>query len=586
TKFESNKRDAIADGKDPVTFTATVVDRKGGPAPKVLVKFIVTKGSGTLSKAEVTTDEYGVAKVMLTSVVGGWIDVTAKVASDTETTGKKASTDFFVDINPHDKRSLFYFDPVEILANGKTTSTLWVQIYGTDGSQIKYAENHLAISVQDMQEQGVAAKTTYSPVEMAQTTYYWSKSLFSGKKAGKIKVSLIYMGKETALNTELTFKADVTTAKIATLTADKNVALDNGKDAITFTATVKDAGGNPAPNVEVKFTPTKDGKLSAPTATTDEHGVAKVTLTSQVAGKVGVSAKTAVDTEGKTTSVIFKVDVTTARIDLFRTNKTVAVGNGNDGITFTAVVKDAGGNPAPNVEVKFTPTKDGKLSAPTAITDEYGVAQVSLTSQVAGRVGVNAKTAVDTGGKTITVTFTEAQYKLGGLSATQVVSQHVSTITVSAVVTTDHGQPVKGVKVLMTAPMDSSCFSDSKGRVSFQLTESREVSRVVVLNLAKDSKSMPVNFIRNFYLDLKTHPNYDGGFKADGHRLFEARGRGTKTVYISAEVSVINGYKWDGALIRPGIEDFDVTDKMRTVGGYCHLEGDYITPSMVCEVKR
>ncbi|EMY3521081.1 hypothetical protein AAIP46_003388 [Yersinia ruckeri] len=138
----------------------------------------------------------------------------------------------------------------------------------------------------------------------------------------------------------------------------------------------------------------------------------------------------------------------------------------------------------------------------------------------------------------------------------------------------------------MTEPMDLSCFSDSKGLVSFQLTESQEVSRVVVLKLAKDTKSMPVNFIRNFYLDLETHANYNGGFKADGHKLFEARGRRKKTVYISAAVLVINGYKWDGALIRPGIKNFDVTDKMRTVGGYCHLEGDYITPSMVCELKR
>ncbi|EKN4184259.1 Ig-like domain-containing protein, partial [Yersinia ruckeri] len=180
----------------------------------------------------------------------------------------------------------------------------------------------------------------------------------------------------------------------------------------------------------------------------------------------------------------------------------------------------------------------------------------------------------------------EANYKLGALSATQVVYKYISTITVSAVVTTDNGQPVQGVNVLMTAPMDSSSFSDSKGRVSFQLSKSREEGSVVVLKLGKDTKSMPINFIRSFYLDLETHSNYDGGFKADGRWLFEARGRGKKTVCLSADVSLINGYKWDGALIRPGIEDFYVTDKMRTVGGYCHLEGDYITPSMVCEEKR
>ncbi|MCW6673216.1 inverse autotransporter beta domain-containing protein, partial [Yersinia ruckeri] len=223
------------------------------------------------------------------------------------------------------------------------------------------------------------------------------------------------------------FIADVTTAKIATLTTDKAVAVDDGKAAITFTATVKDAGGNLAPNTKVQFT-TTEGALSKTEATTDEHGVATVTLTSRVAGKVDVSAKTAVDTEGKTTSVTFTADVTTAKIATLTTDKAVAVDDGKAAITFTATVKDAGGNLAPNTKVQFT-TTEGALSKTEATTDEHGVATVTLTSRVAGKVDVSAKTAVDTEGKTTSVTFTA-----------DVTTAKIATLTTDKAVAVDDGK--------------------------------------------------------------------------------------------------------------------------------------------------
>ncbi|TBL65999.1 Ig-like domain-containing protein, partial [Hafnia paralvei] len=103
----------------------------------------------------------------------------------------------------------------------------------------------------------------------------------------------------------VTFKADTATAKVDALTADKTEATDDGKDAITFTAVVKDAAGAVVPNVEVTLT-TTGGALSEKTVTTDDKGVVKVTLTDTAVEAVTVTATTPFDTKGKTASVTFK----------------------------------------------------------------------------------------------------------------------------------------------------------------------------------------------------------------------------------------------------------------------------------------
>ncbi|MEB5958333.1 hypothetical protein MXE97_27310, partial [Escherichia coli] len=217
-------------------------------------------------------------------------------------------------------------------------------------------------------------------------------------------------------------------------------------------------------------------------------------------------------------------------------------------------------------------------------TDNSGVAKIALTSTQVGKITVSAKATADSQGKEASVTFVGPE--LGALGVgMQYVGKDESKMNIYSVVKFN-GKPVQGVEVEMIKPRRSSALSDSRGRVSFEVTSSKELSEDVIIQLNNQSKTTRISFVRSFYLDLETHWNYDGGFRADGHDLFEARGHREKTVKLPASTSYINGYKWDGALIRPGISDFEITDKMRTLGGYCHLEGDYVQPSMVCEENR
>ncbi|MFJ5323779.1 Ig-like domain-containing protein, partial [Pectobacterium parvum] len=110
---------------------------------------------------------------------------------------------------------------------------------------------------------------------------------------------------------------------------------------------------------------------------------------------------------GKSATVAFTADVTTAIVTSLTPDITTAQADNMTPVTFTATVKDSSGHLAPNTDISFT-TTDGTLSQTTAITNANGEATVSLTSATIGDITVTAKVnnnAADTG-KSATVAFT------------------------------------------------------------------------------------------------------------------------------------------------------------------------------------
>lgn len=75
----------------------------------------------------------------------------------------------------------------------------------------------------------------------------------------------------------------------SSLTAAPSAATADGRDAVTLTATARDASGAPLPGVVATFAVTGAASLSSSTATTGADGAAAVTLTSTVAGGKNVS---------------------------------------------------------------------------------------------------------------------------------------------------------------------------------------------------------------------------------------------------------------------------------------------------------
>ncbi|BAT41861.1 intimin type alpha [Escherichia albertii] len=175
---------------------------------------------------------------------------------------------------------------------------------------------------------------------------------------------------------------------VTDFTADKTSAKADNVDTITYTATVKKNGVAQA-NAPVTFSIVSGtATLGANSAKTDGNGKATVTLKSGTPGQVVVSAKTAEMTSPLNASAVIFVDQTKASITEIKADKTTAVANGKDAVTYTVKVMK-NGQPLSGEEVSFTTTL-GALSKPSEKTDANGYAKVTLTSTTQGKSLVSA----------------------------------------------------------------------------------------------------------------------------------------------------------------------------------------------------
>jgi adhesin/invasin len=212
-----------------------------------------------------------------------------------------------------------------------------------------------------------------------------AKITLSSTVAGDAQVA-VKIGSSASVNAPVVnFTADSATAGIdsSDLTVDKTTLVANNTEFATYTAIVKDAGGNLVPGLSVNWT-TSNGTLSGATSTTGTDGKATITLRSTVAGNAQVTA--AINgTPVNASNVTFTADTATATIgsgDL-TVDKTNVVANDTDIATYTALVKDANGNAVQNYSIKWT-TDLGTLSGTTSNTDVDGKATITLKGTKAG----------------------------------------------------------------------------------------------------------------------------------------------------------------------------------------------------------
>jgi adhesin/invasin len=211
----------------------------------------------------------------------------------------------------------------------------------------------------------------------------------SSKSANLVKVTVREpSGQE--INSDVTFTADTSSAKVTELTVDQNTVLANGVSFVTVTATLKDANGNPVPaNTPVTWSSTA-GQLSNTSSVTDANGIATITFKTTTSGAINVTATAA---QGNATVTINALpDSSTAKIVTITPSATNVVANsGNSVITVT--VHDVNGNPVPaNTPVGWT-TSLGTLSAPLTYTDANGIATVTLSSTTIGVANIVATAA-------------------------------------------------------------------------------------------------------------------------------------------------------------------------------------------------
>jgi len=169
-----------------------------------------------------------------------------------------------------------------------------------------------------------------------------------------------------------------------TLIADKVQAIADGREAITFTATVKDVNGIPIAGQPTGFKPTLGTSpfITSPRYT-DNNGMAVIHLTypptqSNLLNTVISMSATSGGVTSNSVNVTY-IKPSPALVTLVA-DKTLAKADGIDKITFTATAKDDNGFPIPyqNISFNVSPGADRYLSP--VYTNANGVAVIHLSS--------------------------------------------------------------------------------------------------------------------------------------------------------------------------------------------------------------
>ncbi|HBB3007819.1 TPA: hypothetical protein KAB45_005164, partial [Escherichia coli] len=203
----------------------------------------------------------------------------------------------------------------------------------------------------------------------------------------------------SSLSQNVTFIADVSTAKIADLVVTQDGSVADGATANTLQVKVTDAFGNTLDGQTVSVT-AGNGATVAPTVITGPDGTVEISVTSQTAGTSVVTAS--INNSSLSRDVMFIADIRTAQIADLVVIKDGSVADGAMANMLRARVTDAFGNTLGGQTVSVT-ADNSAMVASTVITGPDGTVEISVTSQTAGTSTVTA--SINSSSQSRNVTF-------------------------------------------------------------------------------------------------------------------------------------------------------------------------------------
>ncbi|PLR37687.1 hypothetical protein CYR23_04670 [Chimaeribacter arupi] len=371
TALTVNKRLVLANGTDQAIYTATVTDAQGNPVANQTVNW--TTGFGTLSAPASTTGTDGTATISLTSLQAGAAIVNAQAGSSAPRAAEEVT---------------FTGDPATVTIASITHDKSTALANGSD--TITYTAN-----VRDINDNAVPGQTitfttnlgTLGTVTAVTNAAGQAQTTVTSVQAGTASVGASLANGTPVTATPATFIADAATARINSVTVDRTTALANGSDAVTYTATVTDANNNALPDIVVNWATTL-GTLAGVQSSTGADGLATITLRSTTAGDAQVNAQLSGGAASAAPVVTFTPDAGTAQITSLTVDKTTALANGTDALTYTATVADANGNLLANQTVTLTTDRGTFANGGTGQTNAAGQMVLPLVSTQAGPVAV------------------------------------------------------------------------------------------------------------------------------------------------------------------------------------------------------
>ncbi|HFT7721195.1 TPA: Ig-like domain-containing protein, partial [Escherichia coli] len=368
-----------ADGATANTLRVRVTDAFGNVLAGQTVS--VTADNSAMVASSVITGPDGTVEISVTSQTAGTSTVTASINNSSQS----RNVTFIADVRTAQIADLEVIkDGSE--ADGSTANTLRARVTDAFGNALA------GQTVSVLADNGATVASTVSTepdgtVEISVTS----------QTAGISTVTATI--NNSTLSQNVTFIADVRTAKIADLVVIKDDSVADGAMANMLRARVTDAFGNTLAGQTVSVT-AGNGAMVTPTVTTQPDGTVEISVTSQTAGTTAVTAS--INSSSQSRNVTFIADVRTAKIADLVVTRDNSVADASTANTLQVKVTDANGNTLAGQTVSVM-AGNGATVAPTVITQPDGTVEISVTSQTAGISAVT--TSINSSSQSRDVTF-------------------------------------------------------------------------------------------------------------------------------------------------------------------------------------
>ena len=534
--------DVLANGSDRHTVNVRVEDQFGNVLPEQTVTFTVTKGAAVFANAgqsaDIRTDAHGMAEVDLSSTVADASTVEAKVnqSSDSKT------VNFVADVSTAQVAELVVTQDGSV-ADGSTANMLRVRVTDVFGNVLAGQ----TVSVTADNSATVAPTVITGPdgtVEISVT------SQTAGTSAITASIN------NSSLSRNVTFVADVRTAKIADLVVTRDNSVADGAMANTLRVRVTDAFGNTLAGQTVSVTADNSATLS-PTVITGPDGTVEISVTSQTAGISTVTAT--INSSSQSRDVTFIADASTAQIADLVVIKDGSEADGATANTLRARVTDAFGNALAGQTVSVTADNSATLS-PTVITGPDGTVEISVTSQTAGISTVTATINSSSQSRDVTFIADASTVQIADLVVIKDGSEADGSTanTLRARVTDAFGNALAGQTVSVLADngatVSPTVITGPDGTVEISVTSQTAGISTVTATINSSSQSRDVTFIA----DASTVQIADlvvikDGSEADGSTANTLRARVTDAFGNALAGQTVSVLADNGATVSPTV---------------------------------
>ncbi|HCN7386822.1 TPA: Ig-like domain-containing protein [Escherichia coli] len=466
-----------ADGSTANTLRVKVTDAFGNALAGQTVS--VLAGNGATVAPTVITEPDGTVEISVTSQTAGTSVVTASVNNSSQS----QNVTFIADIRTAQIADLVVTRDNSV-ADGSTANTLQVRVTDAFGNAL----NGQTVSVLADNGATVTPTVTTEPdgtVEISITS----------QTAGVSAVTATINSSTQSQN--VTFIADVRTAKIADLMVIKDDSVADGAMANTLRARVTDAFGNTLGGQTVSVL-ADNGATVAPTVTTQPDGTVEISVTSQTAGTSTVTAS--INNSSLSQNVTFVADVRTAKIASLEVTRDNSVADGAMANTLRVKVTDAFGN-ALNGQTVSVMADNGATVAPTVITEPDGTVEISVTSQTAGVSAVTATINSSSQSQNVTFIADVSTAKIADLVVIKDGSEADGSTanTLRARVTDAFGNTLGGQTVSVmadnSATVSLTVTTEPDGTVEISVTSQTAGTSTVTASINNSSLSQNVTFV-------------------------------------------------------------------------------------------